>query len=95
MTTGKKIKKYRTLKGLTQKELGEAVGLSDDRIRHYELGDRVPSKELMKNIAKALDVPTEYLVDRKLEKESDCFYCLWEIVELRGKDFIIKFLEME
>ena len=40
MTLGDKIKKYRILRQLTQKELGEKVGFSsktaDSRIRKYE-----------------------------------------------------------
>ena len=40
MTLGEKIKKYRELRGLTQKALGERVGFSigteDSRIRKYE-----------------------------------------------------------
>lgn len=33
MPTGNKIKKARLTRGLTQKELGEKVGLTDVRIR--------------------------------------------------------------
>ena len=40
MTLGEKIKKYRELRGLTQRELGQKVGFSagteDSRIRKYE-----------------------------------------------------------
>ena len=40
MTLGNKIRKYRILNGLTQKELGHKVGFSeetaDSRIRKYE-----------------------------------------------------------
>ena len=42
MTLGKKIRKYRMLRGMTQKELGLAFGFSeataDSRIRKYESG---------------------------------------------------------
>ena len=36
MTLGDKIRKYRTLKGLTQAQLGSMVKLTGDRIRQYE-----------------------------------------------------------
>lgn len=60
MTTGKKIKRIRLLRGLTQKELGIAAGLhpytADTRISQYEIDDRVPKKELLEKIAIALGV---------------------------------------
>ena len=36
MTLGDKIRKYRTLKGLTQTQLGSMVKLTRDRIRQCE-----------------------------------------------------------
>ncbi len=50
MTLGEKIKKYRHLKGWTQKELGLAVGFSeavaDSRIRKYERDVITPRKDI-------------------------------------------------
>ena len=37
MVQGRRIKNLRLARGLTQKELGEMIGLSDVRIRQYEL----------------------------------------------------------
>ena len=46
MTVGEKIKKIRTFRGMTQKELGLAVGFeekgADNRIAQYETNYRVP-----------------------------------------------------
>ena len=42
MTLGDKIRKYRTLKGLTQAQLGSMVKLTGDRIRQYENDVRKP-----------------------------------------------------
>ena len=51
MTLGDKIKKYRILRQLTQKELGEKVGFSsktaDSRIRKYEKNIMAPKTEIM------------------------------------------------
>lgn len=60
MTVGDKIKKIRTFRGMTQKELGLAIGLeekgADNRIAQYETNYRVPKQELLDKIAKALQV---------------------------------------
>ena len=48
MTVGDKIKKIRTFRGMTQKELGLAIGLeekgADNRIAQYETNYRVPKR---------------------------------------------------
>ena len=45
MTIGDKIKKIRTFRKMTQKELSEKIGLTDQhRIVQYEKGVRVPPK---------------------------------------------------
>ena len=57
---GAKIKRIRELKGLTQKELGIRCGYSsataDVRISQYEKNKKVPRKQALKDIARALDV---------------------------------------
>ena len=46
MQLGEKIKRIRQFRGLTQQELGEAIGLdvrsANTRIGQYEIGFRVP-----------------------------------------------------
>ena len=48
MTVGDKIKKIRTFRGMTQKELGLAIGFeekgADNRIAQYETNYRVPKR---------------------------------------------------
>lgn len=61
MTIGDKIRKYRTLKGLTQKQLGEMVGVSEAYIRAYESGRRNPKQQSLEAIATALHVNVEAL----------------------------------
>ena len=60
MTVGEKIKKIRTFRGMTQKELGLAIGFeekgADNRIAQYETNYRVPKRELLDKIAQALRV---------------------------------------
>ena len=56
MTIGEKIKRIRIFRGMTQKELGLAVGLTENRIAQYETNYRSPKKELLNQIAEALHV---------------------------------------
>ena len=42
MSIGDTIKKYRKLKGLTQKELGEKIGRTQRTIQAYEKNEVIP-----------------------------------------------------
>ena len=60
MTVGEKIKYIRTFRGMTQQQLGVAIGLpakgADNRMAQYETNYRVPKKDMLMDIAKVLDV---------------------------------------
>lgn len=60
MTVGEKIKLIRTFRGMTQKELGLAIGLeekgADNRIAQYETNYRVPKKDMLDKFAEVLHV---------------------------------------
>lgn len=60
MTIGEKIKRIRIFRGMTQKELGKAVGFNkknaDTRIAQYETNYRIPKKDMLDKIAEALRV---------------------------------------
>lgn len=56
MNIGEKIKRVRKHRKITQKELGELVGLSANRIAQYEMGYRVPKKPLLNQMAEALHI---------------------------------------
>lgn len=61
MTVGENIRRIRTAKGLTQKELGAMLGVTEANIRAYECGRRNPKPGSLKKIADALDVNPEVL----------------------------------
>lgn len=57
-----KMREERKKKGLSQRELGEKVGMSQQMIAQYENGNRNPKKETIEKIAIALEVPaSEFL----------------------------------
>lgn len=55
MTIGERIKKIRQEKGLSQKELGEKLGVSQQMIGQWETGKANPKIETLIKIAEALD----------------------------------------
>jgi len=60
MILGERIKRIRTFRGLTQRELGLKLGYeernADVRVAQYESGYRVPKKDTLMQIAKILNV---------------------------------------
>lgn len=64
------IRKYRTEKGLSQRELGELVGMTQQQIAQYENGKRKPKLETLDKLAKALGVkPGQLYFDEYIEYE--------------------------
>lgn len=56
MLIGEKIKKYRKAAGLTQKELGEKLSISQQQIAQYENGTRKPKIETLSRISNSLNI---------------------------------------
>jgi transcriptional regulator with XRE-family HTH domain len=63
MSDGENIKNMRRKKGLTQEELGRLLGVKKSSISRWESGDRKVKLTTMRNIAGALNVPLEWLVN--------------------------------
>jgi len=57
-----KIKKLRKNKGLAQKQLAEMVGINTTHLSRLETGRYQPSVEVLKKLADALQVSTDYLL---------------------------------
>ncbi len=53
---GKKVKKLRKQKGLTQEGLAEKLNISRTHMGHIEQGRKSPSLKLLSKLAKALGV---------------------------------------
>ena len=60
---GKRIKRYRAEKGLSQEELAEMVGITYKHLSNIETGNRRPSLEIVVSIASALNIsPDDILI---------------------------------
>ena len=71
MSVGENIRRYRKLRGMTQAQLAEAVGLTEGAVRHYESGIRAVKPELLGSIAAALGVSVNALKDYGVETAGD------------------------
>lgn len=64
---GERLKQLRLEKGLTLKEVSQAIGIHLMTYAHYEHGDREPSIETLKKLCDFYDVSADYLIGRKEE----------------------------
>lgn len=69
---GKRIKRKREKEGVNQKELAKKVGVSPSAINQFEKGEKKPSTSVLKEIAIALSVSTDYLLGAS--EDEDMFF---------------------
>ena len=62
MTVGERIRAARKQAGLTQRELGDRLGIQYQSIAQWETSRRIPKYENIKKIADVLQVPVESLI---------------------------------
>jgi transcriptional regulator with XRE-family HTH domain len=95
MNFGQKLRQLRIRKGLTQQQLAEKLGyVTNSYVSDVESGHFIPSRERLKKIAKALDVPfkeiEDMLFESKLEalgiKEPELLSLFKDIPSLPEKD---------
>ena len=60
---GKRLTAAREAKNLTKQKLGEVVGIHHSQIGRYEKGEASPAAEVLKKMANALNVSTDYLMN--------------------------------
>ncbi len=84
MTTGR-IKTIRAQKGLSQKELGERLGVSQQMIGQWETGKASPKIETLEKIAKVLDVDIFSLVGKE-KREDNIFLKLETYMSQQSKN---------
>lgn len=62
MNIGGRMAELRKLKNLSQTDFAKTVGVSREMIGRYERGEVMPSIEIAKKVADALEVSLDYLV---------------------------------
>jgi len=68
---GTRLKELRMQAGLTQKQLGERVGVTKSVISFYELRERTPSPEVLVKLAAIFHVSSDYLLGIEKGKQID------------------------
>ena len=75
MSTGENIKRIRKFRGMTQKELGIAIGIGEGsaspRMAQYETDNRNPKLEQLSKIAEALEVNVFEFLDIEVKSVND------------------------
>lgn len=84
MSVGENIRRYRKLRGMTQAQLAEAVGLTEGAVRHYESGIRAVKPELLESIAAALGMSVNALKDYGVETAGDLMSLLVRLEDSFG-----------
>ncbi|MGR3789461.1 helix-turn-helix domain-containing protein [Flavobacterium sp. TN-1] len=78
MTIAERIRLYRQQKNLSQAELAEKSQVNNKSLSRYELGSSIPPADALKNIADALGVSTDALLND-------------DIVSIKDKELLHKF----
>ena len=85
MSMGERIRRVRRLRGMTQRELGMALGFeastADVRVAQYEAGTRRPKAALLESMAEALDVERHSLEEPTVNSDREIMYALFELDE--------------
>lgn len=93
MTIGKKIRRIRLFREMTQKELGIKCGYpessADVRIGQYENNIKIPTEKTILLLAKALDVDSRAIKEVSLECASDIMEMLFELDEEKKGNLLL------
>ena len=88
MSIGKRIRFFRTLKGMTLRQLGVYVGFpektADIRIAQYESGSRGPKADLIKKLANIFDVSEKALEVPDIDSYIGVMHTLFAMEDLYG-----------
>jgi transcriptional regulator with XRE-family HTH domain len=58
------LRKARLERGLKQRQVAEATGITQPLLSDLESGRLKPGREMLRRLARALDVPVEWLDER-------------------------------
>ena len=88
MAIGERIRFFRTMRGMTQKQLGMLMGFpersSDVRMNQYEAGTRTPKADLTTSLAQALDVSPQALMVPDIDSYIGLMHTLFTLEDVYG-----------
>ena len=68
-TIGHRIRQFRELKSISQKDFAVAIGVSPNRVSNWEHGVNRPDVDMLIPICQALKISADDLLDIKLNEE--------------------------
>lgn len=90
-----RLKEARNRMKISQKDLGIKIGIdpssASGRMNHYETGRHMPDIEVLKKMAKELNVPVNYFFCES--EQSATLACLIDKLDDEAKSKLIKLLE--
>ena len=88
MAIGERIHFFRSMRGMTQKYLGQLMGFpeksADVRLAQYETGTRTPKADLINSLANALDVSPLALSVPDIDSELGLMHTFFALEDLYG-----------
>ena len=76
MTLGDRIREYRKINKLTQKQLSSQLGLTPKMVSFYECNERIPPIDIIIKLSEIFSVSTDYLLGLEDEiKNTDFMPC--------------------
>ena len=88
MATGERIHFFRTLRGLTLRQLGQAIGFpeksADIRMAQYESETRVPKDEITQKLAQALDVSPQAIAVPDIDSYTGLMHTFFALEDRYG-----------
>ena len=68
---GKRLKELRKQSGMTQEQLANKFGITKSVVSYYELSERTPSPDVLKDLALIFRVSADYLLGIERSKTID------------------------
>lgn len=76
-----KLRRLRSLRGLTQREVVQAAGIDESTVRNYELARRMPRAKQMEALCEALGVTSTALTRHYFGSPNQAMHYLFAIAE--------------
>jgi len=89
-----KIKALRDLKGWSQEDLAEKLGISRSAVGNYEQGTREPDLETLENLADTFNCTMSYLVEPISELQDEVKVVYEMLNNSLTRDNLIKYAEL-
>lgn len=73
---GNRMRAARKMRGRSQEEIADALGITVSRLRDFEYGRRVMTVDMLVRLAQALDVSTDFLT---MGRQSGSLFGSWRL----------------